>query len=115
MVTRETVARLIDTGEMVTVRWPESGDLRVSLQRHMIDDAMVLWPTLEPSDRNRRMGSVRKAIKRTTKKIKQGRATGKDSDDLAADVALFVGHELVYADGERWLVKGPTSADILHQ
>lgn len=113
MVTRETVAALIDAGQMVTVKWPGSGDMFISLQRHMIDDAMVVWGELAAADRMQRMGSIRKALKRATKRIKQGRASAREHDEFAADVALFVGHELVYADGERWLSKGPTSADVL--
>lgn len=112
-VTRETVAALLDAGQIVTVSWPGSGDIRISLQRHMIDDAMAAWSKLEVGDRAQRMGSVRAAIKRATKRMKQQRAASREIDELAADVALFVGHELMFGDGEKWLSKNPTRDEIL--
>lgn len=111
MVTKETVAALFAHGQMVTVKWPGSGELIVGLQRHMIDDAMAEWEKLSADDRGRRMRSVQKAIKRATKRVKNGKATQHDTEELAADIALFIGHELVHADGERWLVKSPTKFD----
>lgn len=58
MVTKETVAALFAHGQMVTVKWPGSGELIVGLQRHMIDDAMAEWAKLSADDRGRRMRSL---------------------------------------------------------
>jgi hypothetical protein len=45
--------------------------------------------------------------------MKQGRAKGKEMDDAASDIALWLAHELLYATGEKHLVKGPSRADLL--
>lgn len=69
---------------------------------------MASW-RINPDEGSREgaMASIRAAIKRTVKRMKQKRATGKEMDDLAADIALWLGHELVFADGEKHLIKGP--------
>lgn len=97
----------LDEGRLVSCKWPKSGDLFISLERHMIDQAMALWAGLDDADRGRRLISVRRAIERATKRLKKNRTNSREMDALASDITLFLAHELVYGDGERWLVKGP--------
>ena len=110
--TREKLIAAHKDDKLVSVKWPGSGDMAISLERHMIDNAMTEWCKLETLDRLTRMQSVRRSIKRTTKRLKKNRATQTEVDDLAADIALFIGHELAYGDGEKYLIKGPGLDDF---
>jgi len=104
--------KAFDEGRVVSFTWPGSGDLQIGLERHMIDDAMQRWAAMDAGDRASAMASVRRAMKRTTKRLKQNRAKPAEMDALAADIALFVGHELIYADGEKWMVKNPPRSNL---
>jgi len=50
---------------------------------------------------------VQKALKRGTARVEKRTATQQESDNLAADAALWLAHELLYGNGERNLVKNP--------
>jgi len=115
MATKKDIAQLLDGGEMVTVRWPGSGELEISIERHMIDDAISEWEKLGRAARRQNFSSVKREMKRVTRLMEQGSAHPQELSGLVADIALFIGHELVHSDGERWLVKGPTGDDILGQ
>lgn len=109
---KQAVLKAHDEGRLVHCTWPGADSLAISLERHMVDDAMTEWRRLDADDRWQRMQSIRKEIKRITKRMKQKRASPKEMDGFAADIALFIGHELLYADGERYLIKGPTRQEI---
>lgn len=106
------VQQLLAADAMVTCRWPDSGDLKISLERAQIEEAMALWIDVDETERQARMASVRQTIDHTTKRLKNGQAEPDEVDALAVDIALFLGHELLHADGEHWLVRNPAPQDI---
>lgn len=99
--------KLMAEGELVSCKWPGCGPLTITIQRSMLEEAMNEWLTISLESRLRTLQSVRSAIDRATRRVQSGKAKNKDMDHLAADIALFIGHELVYSDGEKWLVKNP--------
>lgn len=105
------VAAMLRAGDGVTCTWPGSGDMMITLERRMVDDAIAQW-TLRDDEagRERAMTSIRKAIKRANKHIERGTMTQKGANDMASDIALFLGHELMFSDGEKWLVKTPDAS-----
>lgn len=109
-----TKEKLIDAyanGRMVQFTFPGGRDLVFGIERHSLDIAMTLWSVMNDDDRSQRMRSVLREIKRGTKRVKNGRATQRQADEFAADLTLWLAHELLYSNGEKWLVKGLTAAD----
>jgi len=104
------VAEMLRSGDGITCKWPGSGDMIITLERRMIDDAFVQWKLRDEAGRERAMASIRKAIKRANKHIERGTMTQRKANDMASDIALFLGHELMFADGEKWLVKTPDAS-----
>ena len=109
---RDALVQAHNDGRLVTCRVPYGGDLAIALERHMVDQAMTEWNGKPEPARRSAMVSVLKEIKRVVKRMKQQKATGADMDGLAADVALWLGHELMFADGERHLIKGPELGEL---
>lgn len=110
-----TQARIIDAyenGKMVNCRWPGSGQSMLGIERKQIDEAMTIWSAMPEHVRDQRMASVRREMKRGSKRLHRGTASQAEVDNFAADVALWLAHELVFGDGERWLVKGPSANDV---
>lgn len=112
MSTKQAILDAYQNGTMVNCRWPGSGDMMLGITRNQIDGAMALWAAMDADMRARRMESVRREMKRGTKRVKSGRATQSQANNLAADVALWLSHEMVYGNGERWLIKGPTVKEV---
>ena len=113
MTIAEKLIKAHDEKRLVSCKIPYGGDLVIALERHMVDHAIDEWRRTREGVRHFSMLSVLKTIKHTVKRMKRGRATGKEMDELAADVALWIGHELLFSDGEKHLVKGPTREDLL--
>lgn len=103
---RGQLVKAHDEGQLVSCRIPGGGNISIALERHMVDQAMAAWKGIPPADRERTFASVSRAIKRGVKRMKQKRARPAEMDALAADIALWLGHELVFADGEKHLIKG---------
>lgn len=112
---RAKLVQALDEKRLIACRFPGGGDMTIALERHMVDQAIEAWRTryTTPGERRKALDSVRGAIKRTAKRMKQNRACGNEIDAMAADIALWLGHELLFADGERYLIKGPSREDLL--
>ncbi len=105
------VAAMLRAGDGVTCTWPGSGDMMITLERRMVDDAIAQWALRDDeAGREPAMASIRQAIKRANKHIERGTMTQRKANDMASDIALFLGHELMFADGEKWLVKTPDAS-----
>jgi hypothetical protein len=100
---------------LAACRLPYGGDIGISLDKCMVDQAMDCWRNTTAPDRKIAMRSILRELKRTIKRFKQRKASSKEMDDLAADMALWLGHELLYADGEKQLVKGLSRDDLNKQ
>lgn len=103
----EKVAAMFRNGDGVTCKWPGSGDMVITLERRMINDAIAQWQLRDEAGREGAMDSIRSALKRANKRIARNKLSQQEANDLASDIALFIAHELVYADGEQWLAKNP--------
>lgn len=105
---REEILKAHDERRLVSCRIPYGGDITITFEKHLVDQAMDGWRNKSAPDRKSAMKSILRTIKRTVKRIKQGEASEEEMDELAADIALWLGHELVFADGEKHLIKGPS-------
>lgn len=114
----EIVSKLIAArvaGDLVACKIPGAADLSISFERHMLDGSMTAWQELEPGDRQYRIGSVNKAIKRGVKRMTKGYLTDPQMNELASDLALWLAYQLLYEpEGERWLME-PAPAATLRQ
>jgi hypothetical protein len=113
----EIVEALIEANskdKVVSMSLPNS-DFVIAFERHMLDESMARWSVMNEADRNYTMSNVRAALKRGVKKLKKNTAKPKDMDNLAADCALFLAHELMYGDGEKYLTRVPTDAEFRGQ
>lgn len=110
---RQALIKAHGEKRLITCRIPDGGDIMITLESHMVDQAMAAWKAMPEPERDRTIGSVRRAIKRTIKRLKKDRATQSERDALAADIALWLGHELLFSDGERHLIKGPDPSDLM--
>lgn len=111
---REALAKAHDEKRLISCRFPGGGDFCIALERHMVDDSIREWLKMTPKERGAAMLSIRRQIKRGVKRFKQGRATGKETNALASDIALWLGHELLFSDGQRHLIKGPRREDLVN-
>lgn len=94
-----------DDGRLVSFKLPNSGGLALSVERHMLEQAMDYWHTEQNGDtRQHVIQSVREHLKAAIKRMKRGKMSDKEYDDLASDACLWLGFEMVYADGEKHLV-----------
>ena len=111
---REELLKAHDEKRLVSCRIPYGGDITITLEKHLVDQSMDGWRNKPALVRKIAMKSILRTIKRTVKRIKQGEASEEEMDELAADIALWLGHELVFTDGEKYLIKGP-SRDALQK
>ncbi|MGE3712228.1 MAG: hypothetical protein AB7G35_21485 [Hyphomicrobiaceae bacterium] len=112
----EIKAKLVQAardGKLISFTYPYAGKHAISVDRHMIDDAMRAWMDLREDDRDGVYASVIRNIKSVGKRMKKKIATPQQMDGLAADCALWLAHQLLFADGERHLIKGPSADDLL--
>jgi hypothetical protein len=111
---REALAKAHDEKRLVSCRVPNGGGIAMALEQHIVEDAINSWRSSgdDESARKALLSSISRSIERVVERVKQGKATDGEMDDLAADVALWLGHELLYADGERHLVKGPSRENL---
>lgn len=104
---KEKIRKAFAEDRLITCLIPNSGNLILMIERHTVEQAMDEWTKRDAVSRRKSMESVRKSIKRVLKRVKTGKASQKEANDMAADVALWLGHELVFANGEQYLVKPP--------
>lgn len=110
---RYSLLKAHDENRLVTCKFPGGGNLSISLEKHMVEQSMRSWKDeIPPAERQRTLSSVMRAIKRVTKRLKKDIATQRERDELAADIALWLGHELMFSDGERHLVKGVARSEL---
>lgn len=101
-------------GNVVSFRLPFPGGYSLCVERHMIEEAMDHWSTDHDAARRKRaMTSIERAMKRVYKRLRKNTATGKEMDELAADSALWLGHQLLFSDGERYLIANPKAEQLL--
>ena len=112
---REALMKAHNEKRLISCKVPGGGDMAIALEKHMVDQALKDWRDIPEIARASTLGSVRRTIKRAVKRMKQGRATDREMDELAADVALWLAHDLLFADGERHLIKGPSKEDLLRK
>jgi hypothetical protein len=112
MNTKDAILDAYQKGVMVNCHWPGCDGIRLGITRNQIDGAMALWTAMDAPARAQRMASIAKEMKRGTKRVKTGRASQAQANNLAADVALWLAHELVFGNGERWLIKGPSVTEV---
>jgi hypothetical protein len=105
---RELMLKAYDEKRLITCRYPYGGnDDAIGLEKHMVDQAMEAWRDTPAPERKIVMASVLRNVKRTVKRFKQRKASSQEMDNMAADVALWLAHELLFNDGEKHLTKGP--------
>ena len=110
---RDKLLRAYDENRLVSVRIPSGDGLVIALERHMVEDAFAQWEGMGIARRASAFASVCRAVKAGVKRVKRNRASADDMDALAADLALWIGHELLYSDGEKHLAKGPDRNSLL--
>jgi hypothetical protein len=89
------------------------GDLHLAIERHVIDNAIIAWQTMPVDQHKKALWSIKKTLNRIIERVQKRTATQQESDNLAADAALWLAHELLYADGERHLRKNPSTATLV--
>ncbi len=110
---REQLLHAHDEDRLVSVAIPHGDGLVIALERHMVEDAFKQWRGMGRARRASAFASVCRAVKAGVTRVKRNRATADDMDALAADLALWIGHELAYSDGEKHLAKGPDRNSLL--
>jgi hypothetical protein len=113
----EVIAALLQAESekrLVSCRIPRAGDLCISFERHMVEQAMHCWKDMTPRARRIGNASVRLSIKRGVRRMRAGahKIPQKDMDALASDVALWLAHEILFADGEKHLIKNPSKETL---
>lgn len=109
---RDALNRAYDEGRLISCRFPGSGTIAISMERHMVDESVKYWSGKDHGQHDFVLGSVLKAIKATTKRLKKRKATPAEMDALASDIAIWLGHAMLYGDGEKYLVKGPSPKEL---
>jgi hypothetical protein len=99
-------------GRLVTCKIPGGGDLSIAFERHQLEQALEAWRAMDDAERGPMIRSVRNAIARTLKRIKRNKASQKEFDAFASDMQLWLGWEMLYADGEKHIIEGPTEEDL---
>ena len=112
---RDALNKAYDDGRLISCRFPGSGKIAISMERHMVDEAISYWSKEDHGQHSFVLGSIMRAIKSTTKRLKKRKATPAQMDALAADIALWLGHAMLHGDGENYLVKGPKPTDLQKQ
>lgn len=99
-------------GKLITCRFPYGSDMLISLERHMVEQGFASWKNIPEPDHGRVLSSINRSIKHVVKRMRKGKATGPEMDAMAADISLWLAHRLMFADGEKYLQKGPSREDL---
>jgi len=95
-----------DEKTLISFALPGWGSDRLSITPDMYQQGVDAWKAMHPAKREQVMGSVRRSVKRLHRRVTSGRASRQETDAFAADAALWLTHDILFADGERYLVKG---------
>lgn len=108
----ENLIAAANAGTLTTFRLPGGGDLALSIDGTMMRQAQEGWADCPAERRRKTFESVKRAVKRGLKHHKRHGLSQKERDEWASDCALWFVHELLYADGEKYLTKGPQESDL---
>lgn len=95
-----------DDKTLVSFSLPGWNGAALSITPDMYEQGINEWKVMHPAQRDRIMQSVRRSVKRLHRRVIMGRASREEVDAFAADAALWLTHDVLFADGERYLVKG---------
>ena len=95
-----------DDKTLVSFSLPGWGGDVISITPDMYQQGVDVWKSMHPAKRQQIMQSVRRSVKRLYRRVHSGRAAREEVDAFAADAALWLTHDILFADGERHLVKG---------
>jgi len=86
---RTKISDAFANGKLVTFSLPDSADIRLSIEKHSVEQGMGYWREMSDEQRRHAFWSVQKALKRGTARVEKRTATQQESDNLAADAALW--------------------------
>lgn len=101
------ILKAYDDKTLISFSLPGWGGYALSITTDMYQHGIHAWKAMHPAKRQQIMRSVRRSVKRLYRRMAMDRATREELDVLAADAALWLTHDVLFADGEKYLVKGP--------
>jgi len=95
-----------DDKTLISFSLPGWGGDTLSITPDMYQQGIDAWKAMHPAKRAQIMQSVRRSVKRMHRRVTSGRASREEVDAFASDAALWLTHDVLFADGEHYLVKG---------